>query len=621
MTQLVDNTRKQILRLFSVVLAVGYVVGVCSLFWQQVNTQQTLLNSLSLAFNQQVVDGVEVDTMRDNLVHSPVLAIWQGGNNIYQSNNASITAFVNEYQLSDNLMVVMEPYAWQVLTSAPFWFMSFVFFSSFGFLRQYSKSFWAKTLKDINEIEHWADQAIVQGNYSSVSTDHPIGYAINHLRKSMLHAQNQDSMFDKALKESALLDDETGIGNKTYFNSRLSAQLVEEESRGAVFIIQCQGCDTIHSLYGDEQAFHVIEMVIQAVEKHFENGTQYYLARCQEYELALLVPSIYVKEAEKIADRIITSLQKLTLPIGINSEDFCHVGLSYFKAGDKPFQIMAEADMALRTAQLQGPSQWFMFDPGEIAQESAKGSLKWRTFLENAIRHNSFVIFFQPVIERFSDNILHHEVLSKVRDEKGELISARVFLPMAKKCGLSSAVDLLVLNQVCKLLTYEQDKQDCCSVNVSVDSLLDKTFIEQLTKTLKENQAVAHRLIIEVSEYQLVNHLTTLKPVLFQLTLLGVQLLADKVGQYVVSAHYLKQLPIRYVKLHRSIVMNIDQKPENQVFVQSMKILCEPLKVKMYALGVEDQNEWRVLTKLGVQGGQGHFFTEPIAQVAKAIGH
>ena len=126
---------------------------------------------------------------------------------------------------------------------------------------------------------------------------------------------------------------------------------------------------------------------------------------------------------------------------------------------------------------------------------------------------------------------------------------------------------------------YEQDKQDCCSVNVSVGSLLDKTFIEQLTKTLKENLAVAHRLIIEVSEYQLVNHLTTLKPVLFQQTLLGVQLLADKVGQYVVSAHYLKQLPIRYVKLHRSIVMNIDQKPENQVFVQRMKILCEPMKV------------------------------------------
>ncbi|QOL26737.1 EAL domain-containing protein [Thalassotalea sp. LPB0316] len=619
MTRLVKKTHKKVYHLLGVFLIAGYFLALASFAWQ-VSTQQQQRFSLIAAIAPDLERLNQTHSLNEVLGQNVISQVILQDRIVFEQ-TAGSEWVLKQITLAPQLSVVAKPVWFQVVSSPIFWLLT----SGFGLLLlitvKRSYQFIDKALAHVTEIEHWANSAIVQGNYPAVTTEHPIGYAINHLRKSMLHAQNQDSLFDKAIKESALLDDETGIGNKAYFNSRLSALMAEEDVRGAVYIIQCQGCDTIHSLYGHEQAIHVVEMIIQSIEKRFENRANFYLARCQEYELALLVPHVFVKEAEKLAQQILKGLLNIVLPVGINKDDFCHIGMSYFKSGDKAFQVLAEADMALRTAQLQGPSQWFMYDDGEIAHESAKGSLKWRTFLENAIRNNSFVIFFQPVIERFSDNILHHEVLTKVRDEKGELISARVFLPMAKKCGLSAPIDLLVFKQVCKLLTYEQDKQDCCSLNLSVDSLLDKSFIEKLHYELKQYPQIAPRLIIEISEYQLVNHLTELKPILFKLTLLGVQLLADKVGQYVVSAQYLKQLPIRYVKLHRSIVMNIEQKPENQVFVQSMKILCEPLKVKMFALGVEDQNEWRTLTKLGVQGGQGHYFTEPIAQVAKAIGH
>ena len=98
-----------------------------------------------------------------------------------------------------------------------------------------------------------------------------------------------------------------------------------------------------------------------------------------------------------------------------------------------------------------------------------------------------------------------------------------------------------------------------------------------------------------------------------------VKLLADKVGQHIVSAHYLKTSPISLIKLHRSIVLNIHERPENQVFIQSVKTLCDQQHVAIYALGVEKIEEWQTLIRLGINGGQGHFFTEPVEQVAKAI--
>ena len=73
------------------------------------------------------------------------------------------------------------------------------------------------------------------------------------------------------------------------------------------------------------------------------------------------------------------------------------------------------------------------------------------------------------------------------------------------------------------------------------------------------------------------------------------------------------------MKLHRSIVLDIDKKTENQVFIQSLKTLAAAKSIAVYALGVERKAEWRTLLQLDVKGGQGHFFTEPVAQVAKAI--
>ena len=55
------------------------------------------------------------------------------------------------------------------------------------------------------------------------------------------------------------------------------------------------------------------------------------------------------------------------------------------------------------------------------------------------------------------------------------------------------------------------------------------------------------------------------------------------------------------------------------MFIQSLKAICDQQKVKIYALGVESIEEWQALIRLGIDGGQGHFFTEPVAKVAHAI--
>ena len=513
-------------------------------------------------------------------------------------------------------MVMKGPETWNVIA----FITTLVLLASVYALSYLFQKVLKKELKQVSELEKWADLFKICGEIQTfpIAEDN-LSQTIRTLNTQLQLAKSNDSHVDQVLRSNALLDKDTGVGNREFFNNRLEALLKEEDCQGAVYFIQFRDFDLVHSLYGEKQALTLLNSLIQTLKYRLKYLPNYFIARRDELELAVIVPDVFFNDAEKIAEKLLTGLCSVVLPVGINKDEFIHIGVSYFSHAESSYQVKSEADMALRSAQLQGPSQWFMYDPGEVEHACAKGSLKWRTFLNHVIEKNAFVIFFQPVISAIDERILHHEILSKVRDNDGSLVSARVFLPMAKKCGLIQQIDLLVFKQVCRLLTYDNNQNDYCSLNLSIESLLSEEFIKQFLHVLEEYPTIHEKLIIEISEYHLVNHLEQLQLSLTVLHQLGIKLLADKVGQYVVSSHYLTVCPIQSIKLHRSIVLNIHKKTENQIFVQSLKAICDVQNVEVYALGVENIDEWQTLKRLSVNGGQGHFFTEPVAQVAKAI--
>ena len=519
----------------------------------------------------------------------------------------------------------------------PLWIMfsSIVFLSSMAlfilgafFIRRRFTTKISEELQVVNDLEVWANKCIVTDsiqplrikNKRSDDNRNIIVDSVINLQEELNKTQQDKHLFDQELREKALLDPVTGIGTRDFFKSHLAALLLEEDSRGAVFLVQLKGCELVQNLYGEAQAIHLLETTISTIKNTIITINDCFLSRCGEFELSILVPDLYVNQVEKLAGRLLKNLLTISLPIGVSQDEFCHVGISYFKRGSQLYQVMSEADMALRSAQLQGPSQWFMYDPGEIANETAIGSLKWRTFLTHVINKKAFVIFSQQVISSDSHKVLSYEIFSKVKNRRGELIGPRIFLPMAEKCGLSLALDFMVFEKVC-----EQIKSDgylnTYSLNFSLDALLSLTFREQLFEMLNEDLQLITCLILEVSEYHIKSRKNELLPILQLFKNNGLSLLSDKVGQYIVNAKYLKECQISYVKLHRSIVLDIHEKAENQMFVQSMKVLCEPLNIKIFAVGVETIDEWTTLKKIGIDGGQGHFFEEPIPQLVNTINH
>ena len=293
--------------------------------------------------------------------------------------------------------------------------------------------------------------------------------------------------------------------------------------------------------------------------------------------------------------------------------DLIHIGFVLYQQGQSSYQLMAEADMALKTAQLQGPNAAYGFNDPQ--KPKIKGSVWWRTELHNALKQNRFLLGFQPVFSWQDDDVLQHEVLVRLASSDGDKLAAALFLPMAANCGLVSAIDQYVLLKVAKLGETEALEHCRCSVNLSTQSVLDEAWWHWLQQQVNNGSIVAADLALEFHEHHLMKHYKSLKPKLLQLQQWGFELIVDHVGLSLDATPYTDELPIRMLKIHPAVVRGIDHQLEQQLFIRGLLASCVGKDIKVIATGVEQEQEWQCLKKLGVVGAQGYYFSQPLARL------
>ena len=91
---------------------------------------------------------------------------------------------------------------------------------------------------------------------------------------------------------------------------------------------------------------------------------------------------------------------------------------------------------------------------------------------------------------------------------------------------------------------------------------------------------------------------------------IGCRVIVGQCGRSIVSTHYLKELSVTQLKLHRSLIKKIDQRRENQLFVRSLLGACTGLETQVIAVGVDNKPEYDTMLELGVAGIQGRYLAD-----------
>lgn len=434
--------------------------------------------------------------------------------------------------------------------------------------------------------------------------------ALDLLIEELQDARQERSRFDTFIRSQTFLDQLTGTANRVLFDSKLESALSESGSHGGVLVIRIDDWTQLKEEFGKGAANDFLIEVGNALSSVIHRYPDVILSRYYSSDFAIFAPSLSSKEVSSIAINCIKQLARLTPPEVLDDESWVHIGVSMYREGESQGRIIDEAETALKSAQLQGVNTWSRFQK-HLGSEDERGSVRWRTLFDQVVKPDKLHIFAQPCFEldaQQESQLDHYELFVRINDPEKGIIKASRFNSAIESVGYEMILDKAVLRAVLHYLKVTEDSV-CYSINLHVVPFAERHYFKWFRDELLQLSTEQRKqLVFEFSEARLVKHLDYMRPVTKMISGLGCKVAVGQAGRSIVSTHYLKELPIRYLKLHRSLVKQIDQRHENQLFVRSLLGACEGLNTQVVAVGVDNKQEYKTVLDLGVNGVQGRFF-------------
>jgi len=197
------------------------------------------------------------------------------------------------------------------------------------------------------------------------------------------------------------------------------------------------------------------------------------------------------------------------------------------------------------------------------------------------------------------------------------------FIELAEVSGLVRELTRQVIEQSIEQLRNWDDEgiHLTVAVNLSVRNFTDADLPIWVEQCLETVEIEPGRLMLEITESEVMDDVVLALGVLERLSALGVHSSIDDFGTGYSSLSYLRQLPIDEIKIDRSFVGTMAVNQSDTVIVRSIIELGHNLDLDVVAEGVEDEWTLDSLRSLGCDQAQGYYFSRPVPadQIAEFV--
>ena len=161
------------------------------------------------------------------------------------------------------------------------------------------------------------------------------------------------------------------------------------------------------------------------------------------------------------------------------------------------------------------------------------------------------------------------------------------------------------------------------SVNLSAKQVQHPAFLDEVTDILRQSGLPPSRLMLEITESLLMDEEPGTLKTLLALRELGIRLALDDFGTGYSALNYLKRFPADTLKIDRSFVRGVGERPEDTAIVQAVITVAKSLQLRVAAEGIETEEQAEQLRIMGCDYGQGFFFARPLpsAKVPALLSH
>jgi diguanylate cyclase (GGDEF)-like protein len=272
-------------------------------------------------------------------------------------------------------------------------------------------------------------------------------------------------------------------------------------------------------------------------------------------------------------------------------------------------EATCRAEEALNEAAKLPSDGYVIFKPSERRTTERKLNARCATEIVKCLKEDRFKLAFQPIVGAASGKVELHEALLRMAEgEQGDLIAASHLIPVAEHLGLVRLIDRSVMQMIVQTLHAYPKSQ--LTMNVSGTTATDPHWYGQLMEVLKENAAIAPRLIVEITETVALNDLKSTRNFVESLRNAGCGVAIDDFGAGYTSFRNLRELPVTMLKLDGTFCGNLRKNKDNEYMVRSLLDLSQKFNLKTVAEWVETQDDSDDLKAWGVDYLQGHLYGE-----------
>lgn len=389
-------------------------------------------------------------------------------------------------------------------------------------------------------------------------------------------------------------DGDTGLRNFHGYNQYVSMVQLDSVSSFGLVLIDINDLKEVNKYHGKEYGNTIIKSVVNTLQEVFPLSS---LFRLSGHEFLGIREDITYKafnsNVVRLSGQLDTLFPHMTTLAQAWSDQEKHIPVLYNQAS---MELEANRQNSLDRSNL-----------GEHYQAFED--------LQSSIRRKEYIIYLQPKICCITGAACGSEALVRHMHPTRGLVSPAAFIPQLEKDGLIKYIDLFVFEEVCKLLSQWKEKGLILrpiSLNFSRLTLLDENLIPTMEE-IHSRYDIDRKLVeVEITESFGSLDRNLVQSVVENIVKAGFDVCIDDFGSEYSNLSTLTSLPLKVLKLDKSLIDSLAYSFKAQAFVEGFITICKKLGIRTVAEGVETEVQKNLLVGMGCDMIQGYYFDKPL---------
>jgi diguanylate cyclase (GGDEF)-like protein/PAS domain S-box-containing protein len=419
------------------------------------------------------------------------------------------------------------------------------------------------------------------------------------------------------IRHRALHDPLTALPNRVLFMDRLQQaieRLRRRDTPAAVLFLDMDRFKLVNDSLGHEVGDELLAAAAPRLKQALRSSDT--VARLGADEFAILLEEIADEhDAVEMAQRVAGMFTRPFVLAGTEHFVTTSIGIALAAGGERPEDLIRDADAAMHRAKERGGARYELFDEG--IRGRAISRLRVENDLRRALERDELTLDYQPQVSLGDRSIVGVEALVRWEHPTRGRIAPGDFIPVAEENGLIDPIGRWVLDRACRQAAHwYRTRPDSApismSVNLSAVQFRNRNLPETVADALRGANLDPVCLSLELTESVMVGYADSLMETLEALKALGVRLVLDDFGTGYSSLAYLTRLPLDALKVDRSFIDGLGTEPRDTAVTEAIIAMAHALSLQVVGEGTETELQVTELTRLGCDIAQGYHFSRPL---------